>query len=303
LRGDSEISVECKWNFLQPDDFGAVWRQRHRLVTVSWLKLHIDVVRRWDLGGSNMKKILLAMAAAVILTAPAKAANMPVKAAPPPAAVEAVYNWTGLYIGVNGGWARGDADWVFLSGPGLLHDHRIDGWLFGGHAGFLAQFGRFVLGAEVNGLAARIDGSAIINFNPAFRGAANVDRLFTVGPRGGIAFNNVLVYGTGGFASARIETEAIFATGAAAGQTFWTGRAQHHGWFAGGGIEYGFTPNLIVGVEATHVRLRNREHVPVTPAGAPVPGDRHDVEAQFTTIRGRVTYKFGPWGGPVVARY
>ena len=246
-----------------------------------------------------MKKFLLGTAAAICLSAPAMAADMPVKA--PPAVVAAVYNWTGLYVGVNGGWARGHADWDFLAAPGLLHDHRIDGWLVGGHAGVQIQFDRFVVGFEVNGLAARIDGSDIIGFNPAFVGAAEVDRIWTVGPRAGVALNNVLIYGTGGVAFARLHTEAIFSSGAAAGTTFWTSRVWHSGWFAGGGVEYGFTPNIIVGVEATHVRLRTKEHLPETPAGAPVTGDRHEADARFTTIRGRLSYKFG--ASPVVARY
>jgi outer membrane immunogenic protein len=38
----------------------------------------------------------------------AHAADMPIKAPPPMTAPAAVYNWTGLYVGVNGGWGWGE---------------------------------------------------------------------------------------------------------------------------------------------------------------------------------------------------
>ena len=39
----------------------------------------------------------------------ANAADMPVKAVPAPVVAQ-VYNWTGLYVGVNGGWGWGQQD-------------------------------------------------------------------------------------------------------------------------------------------------------------------------------------------------
>ena len=52
-----------------------------------------------------MKKILLSTVGLIALgvTAPALAADMAVKA-PPPAPLPVIYNWSGFYIGANGGW-------------------------------------------------------------------------------------------------------------------------------------------------------------------------------------------------------
>ena len=52
-----------------------------------------------------MKKLLLGVAAllAISATSPVSAADMPMKAAPPPPIIP-VYNWTGFYVGANGGW-------------------------------------------------------------------------------------------------------------------------------------------------------------------------------------------------------
>ena len=55
-----------------------------------------------------MKKfILVAMATTALLTTSvlAQAADLPQKAyAPPPVMVAAIYDWTGFYIGANGGY-------------------------------------------------------------------------------------------------------------------------------------------------------------------------------------------------------
>ena len=54
-----------------------------------------------------MRKLVIA-AAALAFTGTAQAADMPMLKAPPMAV--AAPNWTGLYIGVNGGWASGVTD-------------------------------------------------------------------------------------------------------------------------------------------------------------------------------------------------
>ena len=54
-----------------------------------------------------MKKLAIAIAAVAALSAPALAADMaPRYAKAPPAPVIAVYDWTGFYIGANGGWGE-----------------------------------------------------------------------------------------------------------------------------------------------------------------------------------------------------
>ena len=65
-----------------------------------------------------MKKLLLSAIALAALTGSAMAADMAVKAAPPPMVVP-VYNWTGFYIGANGGWGQSHNCWdfVLLAGP------------------------------------------------------------------------------------------------------------------------------------------------------------------------------------------
>ena len=87
-----------------------------------------------------MKRVLPSIAAATALVVTcigAQAADLP--AAPAPeykAPVPYVYNWTGIYIGVNGGWGGGQQE------PFNIFTDRFDaftaplsGWMFGGTAG------------------------------------------------------------------------------------------------------------------------------------------------------------------------
>ena len=67
-----------------------------------------------------MKKFLLAAVGSALLGmgVPASAADMAVKAAPPPPIIP-IYNWTGFYIGANGGWGSSHNCWDFgNSSPG-----------------------------------------------------------------------------------------------------------------------------------------------------------------------------------------
>src|SRR4051812_50204896 len=69
-----------------------------------------------------MKKFWMGIVglAATGLAGPASAADMAVKA-PPPAPLPVIYNWSGFYIGANGGGGQNHKFWGFLFfvGPGV----------------------------------------------------------------------------------------------------------------------------------------------------------------------------------------
>ena len=69
-----------------------------------------------------MKKLLLAttgLVALVGMAAPASAADMAVKARPPAPVIAPIYDWTGFYIGANGGWGQSRNCWDFVDVAGL----------------------------------------------------------------------------------------------------------------------------------------------------------------------------------------
>src|SRR5262245_4239197 len=98
-----------------------------------------------------MKRILKFLACAAWLLSPltAHSADLAVKA--PPAPVAAVYNWTGFYVGVNGGWGWGQQDpFNLLPGRFDRDSFNINGGLVGGTFGAQIQQGAVVLGFETD---------------------------------------------------------------------------------------------------------------------------------------------------------
>ena len=61
-----------------------------------------------------MKKTLAAAAVFAIVCSSALAADLPVQSYQSPPVVAQVYNWTGVYVGVNGGYGWGTQDPLIL---------------------------------------------------------------------------------------------------------------------------------------------------------------------------------------------
>ena len=97
-----------------------------------------------------MKKILLATVAVIALgTASASAADIqrrvvrPVQAAP--VYVAQVYNWTGAYVGLVGGYGWGNTSY---SAPLSSGSFNLSGGTLGGTLGYNWQVGQAVFGLE-----------------------------------------------------------------------------------------------------------------------------------------------------------
>ena len=120
-----------------------------------------------------MKRVLCLIAGAIAFVATciaAQAADLPMPApyqAPivPPAPV---YTWTGLYIGVNGGYSFGQQTPGSLFGDSFsAFNYNANGWLGGLTAGAQIQNGHTLLGLEADIDWAHINGSSrgTISFN------------------------------------------------------------------------------------------------------------------------------------------
>jgi outer membrane immunogenic protein len=277
----------------------------------------------------------LLVTAAVMATAgvaPASAADlgMPMKA-PPIAAPVPVYNWTGFYIGgnVGGGWTHDSFTVVDSNGSGGTGSEDGNGWFGGGQIGFNFQFARnWVIGIEADADWADVKGStshcntfaggALAGFTSGCSDASTKqDDFGTVRGRLGYAINNVLLYGTGGWAWSRSTTTSTITcalsgcpggpVGLAApgfiGSTAST-TATPSGWVAGGGIEWGFVPNWTLRVEYLHLQFDGigQDFTFTSTTGATV--SSHSLaNTSEDTVRVGVNYLFN-WGAPpVVARY
>jgi outer membrane immunogenic protein len=213
-----------------------------------------------------MKMASLSAAAASVLllvSANANAADLPPQPAAYVPAVATAYNWTGIYLGINGGWGWGQQD------PLNIITNRFDnfslgfsGGVVGGTFGAQIQAGRVVLGFESDIDWANLKGSS--NLNPSVAGGllglvsatTNIDWVATVRGRVGYAFDNILLYGTGGVAALGAKTSLSLVPGGAACGAILTGCAgasRQIGAVIGGGVEYGITPNLSAKLEYLYI--------------------------------------------------
>jgi outer membrane immunogenic protein len=253
-----------------------------------------------------MKKFMLAAIATAALAAPAIAADLPAKTytkAPPPV-IAPVYNWTGFYVGVNGGWGNthkcvDDAGFVGAPLAVPVRDNCGDasGGLVGGQIGYNWQAGSWVFGIEAQGNWADLTGSAPSTRLAGISASAHVDGIGLFTGRVGYAWNNVLLYVKGGAAVTSDQYNAfITGTGvivATASETRWGGAV-------GAGAEFGFAPNWSVGFEYNHLFLGREDIAFNAPAIAPLqPLQRIHQDADLVTVR--VNYRFG--GAAVVAKY
>ena len=255
-----------------------------------------------------MKRIVLGTIAAAALSFSAipgaSAADLPVKAVP--MIVPAVaWNWSGVYVGVSGGWARQNFDWAFnppipAAANQAFSLGRSSG-IFDVHAGIQRQFGQWLIGVEFayNWLGDDFARHTGYGVDAASFAAARVTQLWTVGPRLGwipTGMSNAMLYVTGGFASGRVETALItIATGVAV-PAFNTSQTQN-GWFVGVGGEYMVTQYLIFGVEYQHIDLQNVCHN--APVGGTACGtantNNHNVDPQIDKVTARLSFKFNPF--------
>ena len=123
---------------------------------------------------------------------------MPAKA---PAYIAPIYNWTGFYVGINGGGGWGGSE---FSAPFSTGSFDTSGGLVGGTIGYNWQMNQFVFGLEGDIDWSNIRGSAACAGTTC---EARNDWLSTVRGRFGYAFDRFMPYVTGGAAFGNIKTD------------------------------------------------------------------------------------------------
>jgi outer membrane immunogenic protein len=233
---------------------------------------------------------------AALSCAPALAADIPMKAPASAPVAAPLFNWSGFYVGVNGGYAQGDYDYVF---PLLGRDvgRKLDGWVLGGTLGWnwQAPGNNAVFGIESDLAWADINGNSLCP-NPTFSCNARVsDWLGTVrgrfGVSGGLIPNTMLVYVTGGFAVGQVERESADPNV----PLFLNQRKTARGWTGGAGLEWAFAPNWSAKVEWLYVDL-DREAFPSAAGGS---FSQVNIGTQFNLVRAGLNYRFATGKYPV----
>ena len=247
------------------------------------------------------KNIILGAVAALVLSPTSVlAADLPVKAPVP----VVIYDWTGFYIGVSGGGSLGGSNHVDPTGTNLTADgFNVKGGLVGGTVGYNWQMSSLVVGFEGDASWVGEYGSHNDNNNIATGGASLVADptvqsftketwLATARVRVGYAVNNLLFYGTGGYAGAGVQAGIKDAN---TNTLLASATSTRNGWTAGGGLEWGFAPNWSAKFEMLYMQLNSTTFNTVQGEGP------RSVPLNDTMARVGINYRFG--GGSVVAKY
>ncbi len=197
-------------------------------------------------------KPLAALAIASVVAVPAFAGGLaqpqsePVVAAPVAAPAYTGGEWGGFYAGAQLGYADLDSNGAGIDGNGAIG---------GIHGGYRWDFGRTVIGAEVDYDTADVSlGNGIGDLN-------NVARLKFMA---GADLGRALVYGTAGVARAEATV---------AGTDF-----SDNGYFGGIGVDYALTDTWTVGGELLLHKFKDF--------------DNTNIDLDVTTIKAKVAYRF-----------
>ena len=250
-----------------------------------------------------MKKVLLSTVALIAFAAPAAAADLAarpyIKA--PPAPIAVVYDWSGFYIGANGGWGSSHKCWDFTTPAGTFVAaegcHDATGGTVGGQIGYRWQASSWVFGLEAQGNWADFRGSNVSLIDPTLRNHSTHRCVRPVHRPGrlGRQQRSVLHQGWRGRYGGSFPP---FDVPAPAFVVATTGDDTRWGAVVGAGLEFGFAPNWSAGIEYNHLFMQDRTHTFVDTTGAFFGTDRIRQDVDLVTVR--VNYR---WGGPVIAKY
>jgi outer membrane immunogenic protein len=241
----------------------------------------------------------------------ASAADLPARTytkAPPPV-IAPVYNWSGFYVGINGGGGSSGKCWNLVefieSGvfdPPLPEScHKATGGTAGGQFGYRWQVTNWVFGVEAQGNWADFKGSAA-DQALKFSDHSKMNAFGLLTGQVGYAVNNVLFYAKGGAAVVKDKyftivngTSNLIAD--AANQTRWGG-------VAGAGVEFAFASSWSIAFEYDHIFMGTKDVTFYSVDGFTAPpgafSSIHRISQDVDVGTVRLNYRFG---GPVVAKY
>lgn len=253
------------------------------------------------------------------------AADLPVREpAPAPVMAAPIFTWTGFYAGLNAGyhWSHADLRVTHLPTQAAFNADPYSvglnpsGFIGGGQVGYNWQTGSFVLGVEVD--AQYMSGRSSRTFGPLalFGGApqlgsfgiarSETNMLATARGRIGVAFNQSLLYLTGGLAFGNVKDFSRAQYGGGVGNTFnYIGATDgwRTGYALGAGWEYAVSGNWSVKAEYLYYDLGRHSvtGLPVAPNAPFATVNRWRNDGHIARVG--LNYRFGGPAGGVVARY
>lgn len=205
------------------------------------------------------------------------------------------YNWSAFNVGVFGGLAAGDIDNLLTgtdpAGVTVLDatiGQTFGGGFAGGTLGYDHQFGMIVAGiaADIAWSEAEANTSINVSAPGAFSADAGtvMDWFGTIRGRLGFAFDNILVYGTGGYGWAGLTT-SVNAPGYS---NEW--EDTYGGFVYGGGIEVGATERISIGAEYLYFDADEGDVATIDLGGGNSLDIDHDLDTH--TVKAFAKYRF-----------
>jgi len=229
--------------------------------------------------------------------------------------------WSGVYVGLNGGaaWWESQFTWsdfgtgYFAPVESVITPYsntklKHTGFIGGGQLGTNVQISNYLIGIEADfdyvdlnvnrnvlspvSFALSVSPSNIIE-------TVSTDWLSTIRARLGYLKNNLLVYGTGGFAIAKIQYTdqmTFLPPTAIPGSAYQSQQKVESGWTAGGGVEWKFASHWSAKAEYLYVDFGSTASTSnlVTTTGALIPlaTIRHDHDLTANIARVGVNYSW-----------
>ena len=231
-----------------------------------------------------MKRSFLAGLAlmAVVVAAPASAADLPRSMPYKAPAYVTAYNWTGFYLGAHVGYGWADFGGFDPVTGATTGSRSANGFIYGGQLGFNYQLGSWVLGIE--GEFTFGDVKDREELGGGSFAEIKLEHIYTAAARIGYAFDRTLLYGKIGGAWTQEKYNFAVLGGTA------TGSVDRSGWLLGVGLEYAFLANWTAKIEYNYMDLGSKTVTLTTTGGLVALPVNVDLDVQ--TIKAGFNYKF-----------
>ena len=242
-----------------------------------------------------MDKLVIGVAViAALIGTPALAADMAVKAPPPPPAP--VYSWTGCYLGANVGYGWAPTKWSDPTTGLEFASHTADGVVGGGQIGCDYQFDpRWVIGirgmfdgTDMSGDSHKVIGAG----GPDIFDHTRVSWFTTLTGRIAYAIQPItLLYVQAGAAWVRDKLDECCLSAAAPVDDGFA-NVTRTGWTVGVGLEHMFRPSWSAFVEYNFIGL-GTDTVTFAPTGFATSPSIYNIRQDVHTLLVGINYRFG----------
>jgi len=231
-----------------------------------------------------------------------------------PAPQGTAVNWSGVYLGVHGGWAHGgwegDLQYQGLNaGYSESQELDVEDWHYGGQVGVNRQVGSFVFGLEADATFGEFDqtGTFVTDAETDFDSSTDdgnyakkldldIDWFGTARVRAGYAVGQFLPYVTGGIAFAKTSgnLEVTYPNGNPDLASIASANENHLGWTIGAGLEADLGAGWSLKGEYLYLDLGEVEHPFQGEVynGSPFGTDSFEADLKLNVWRAGLNYRF-----------